>query len=151
MPYTWTATAMARTARQVHAGLNAVSVETTSPAGAGNTLSASANAATFLMCRIPNHAVIVDIIESHSTGAATNLADIGIDSTLSAFASQVTQGQINRGSVVANFPYAVENTDTQIPSYSTVKVSFTPGTNTAVCQCRLTVLYHMSPDALAGN
>ena len=148
MAYTFTATAFANQARQVHAGLNAVSVITTSPAAA--TLSASANASVFLMCKIPNHAVIVDVIESHSSGAATNLADVGIDDTISAFCSQVTQGQINRGSVVAGFPYRVNNADTAIPSYSIVKVGFAPGTDTAVCQCRLTVLYHMSePDITA--
>ncbi len=150
MAYTHTATAFANQARQVHAGLNAVSVITTSPAGTGFTLSASANATVFFMCKIPNHAVIVDVIESHSSGAATNLADVGIDDTISAFCSQVTQGQINRGTVVAGFPYRVNNADTAVPSYSIVKVGFAPGTDTAVCQCRLTVLYHMSePDITA--
>lgn len=144
MAYTHTATAFANQARQVHAGLNAVSAITTSPAGAGFTLSASANASVFFMAKVPNKAVIVDVIESHSTGAATNLADVGIDDTISAFCSQVTQGQVNRGSVIANIPYYVNITDTANPQYSIVKVGFAPGTNTAVCQCRLTVLFHMS-------
>lgn len=144
MAYTHTATAFVNQARQVHAGVNAVSAVTTSPAGAGYTLSASANATVFFMAKIPNKAVILDVIESHSSGANTNLADVGIDDTISAFCSQVTQGQVNRGSVLANFPYYVNNTDTANPSYSIVKVGFAPGTNTAVCQCRLTVLFAMN-------
>lgn len=146
MPYTWTATAYANSARQVHAGLNCVTARTTSASGAGNTLSASANAATFIMCKIPNKALIVDVIEWHSCGAATCLADVGIDSTLSAFASQVTQGQRNNASVIANLPYKVNNADTVIPSYSSVKVSLTAGTNTAVAQVNVSVLYYMAPD-----
>lgn len=144
MATTFTATAYAQSARQVHAGLNCVTIKTSSPSSI--TLSASANATTFLMCKIPNKAIIVDVIEWHSTGAATCLADVGIDATLSAFCSQVTQGQVNRGSVIANIPYKVNNADTVIPSYSGVRVSFAPGTNTAVCQCAISVLYHMSAD-----
>jgi hypothetical protein len=102
-----------------------------------------ASAQTILLCKIPNKATILDIIEHHTTGATTCPVDIGIDGTLSAFASQATQGVVNRASVGANLPYTVSLSDDAVANFATLKATPTLASSTTSFKLNLTVMYTM--------
>lgn len=103
----------------------------------------SASATTIFLCKIPNKATILELIEHHTTGAATCPVDYGIDGTLSAFISQGTQATVNRLSVGANIPYTVSLSDDAAVNYSILKATATPGTGTASLKIGFTVMYTM--------
>ncbi len=141
MTTTRTATAMSLVGRNMPSGTVARSVYFNNT----NTtdVTASANALRVQYCRIPNQASITYLQEWHSSGAATCLADIGIKDqvlTLSAFMSQVTQGQAN---FAPKLPYIVSITDTQSTAYAYIVGGFTLGTATSSFETRLNVIYSM--------
>ena len=111
-------------------------------------ITASANAVRVQLCRIPNGASICSLTESHSTGAATCLVDLGIKDqilTLSAFMSAVTQGQTNLPKVLA-LPYIVSITDTQATQYAYLVAGLTLGTATSSFEMAMNVIYTMDPN-----
>lgn len=138
MALTLTSTAYSQTPRSLHAGVESISFDYTTAAGV--TLSASANATVILGPRIPNGHSILAVMGSHSSGAATCPADIGIDATLSVFASQKAQGT-NALAGATNVPYKVSVSDDAVNQWQTVKVSLTPGTDTTAVNAKYTVLY----------
>lgn len=135
---TLTATTYAQAPRSLHAG----DVTVTGSFNSGST-EISASATTILLCKIPNRATIIDFREHHTSGAATCPVDYGIDGTLSAFASQVTQGTVNRLSVGANLNYQVSLSDDAAANYSVFKATATPGTGTASLKISYSITYTM--------
>lgn len=143
MALTFTSTAMTKVGRNMPSGTVARSVRWSMPAG--SVASASSNATIVQFCKIPNQASIMYLDEYHSSSAATCLADIGIKdqiTTLSAFMSQVTAGQVNRP-VLAKLPYVVSITDTQNTQYAYIVGAFTPGTNASTMKAVLNTIYTM--------
>jgi len=145
MTTTRTATAMSTVARDMPSGTIARSVRFNNT----NTtdITASANAVRVQFCRIPNGASICYLSEAHSTGAATATVDMGIKDqvlTLSAFMSQVTQGQNNVASAL-KLPYIVSITDTQATQYAYLVAGLTLGTATSSFEFALNVIYTMNP------
>lgn len=96
------------------------------------TASASANALVVLGQQVQNGLYIMGIDGYHTSGADTCPVDIGIDTNLSAIASQKTQGVnfVASNAVAGVFPYLVSISDSALPQYRTVKYGVTPGTNT---------------------
>jgi hypothetical protein len=141
MTTTYTATAMSAVSRNMPSGTVARSAYFNNT----NTtdITASANALRVQFFRIPNQASIMYLQEWHSCGANTCLADIGIKDqvlTLSAFMTQVTQGQANWA---AKLPYIVSITDTQATSYAYIVGGYTPGTATSSFEARMNCIYTM--------
>lgn len=141
MTTTRTATAMSLVARDMPSGTIARSVYFNNT----NTtdITASANALRVQFCKVPNQCSIMFLQEWHSSGANTCLADIGIKDqvlSLSAFMTQVTQGQAN---FAAKLPYIVSITDTQATQYGYIVGGFTVGTATSSFECRLNIIYSM--------
>lgn len=137
---TLTSTAMARTPTENYKGLTVKSIEFNSGA-----TEVGASATTVLMAKIPNGAIIVDIWGNHTCGAATCPVDLGIDATLSAFASALTLGTQARADVVANLPYKVSLSADAEPKYAVFKATATPGTATASVIVKYSVAYTMDP------
>jgi len=101
----------------------------------------STSATTVELMRVPNKCWITRVYVDHSSGAASSPMDIGVDTSLSAFASAVTQGA---GHVcVKGLPFRVSLTDTAEPQYVTVKATVTPGTATASVKINAVVEYQM--------
>ena len=101
------------------------------------------SAQTIFLCKIPNKATILDIIEHHTTGATSCPMDFGIDATLSAFVTQGTQGVVNRGSVGQNLPYTVSLSDDAANNFATLKATPSAATATTSFKCNWSVLYTM--------
>lgn len=134
---TLTATTFARDARSVEKGV----VSVTGQYLAGAALEASAQ--TILLCKIPNRATIVDIIEHHTTGATSCPMDFGIDATLSAFSSQGTQGTVNRLTVGANLGYQVSLSDDAANNYAILKATPVLASSTTSFKLTYTVTYSL--------
>ena len=146
MARTLTSTAYLATPKAIHTGVNSISFDYTNAAGAGNSLSASANATILLGPRIPNGATILEIVGAHSSGAGTMPVDIGIDTSLSKFSSQKAQG--NRAIVTGaggNLPFKVSVTENAAAQYRTVNFAITPGTDTALSKFNYTVYFTQDP------
>jgi hypothetical protein len=135
---TLTATAYANEPRAIETGLISKTIEFNS----GST-SIDVSATTILLCKLPNGATVVDMMEHHSCGAATCPADFGIDSTLSAFISGGAQATNNRMSVRNNIPYKVSVSDDATVRYGVFKATVTPGTATASVIIKTTIFYTM--------
>ncbi len=144
MARTLTSTAYAASPKALHAGVNSVSFDMTTASGAGNSLSASANATIILGAKIPTGATILDIVGHHSSGAATMPVDIGIDASVSKFASQKTLGA-RAIATKTTLPFKVSVTENAAAQYRTVTFGVTPGTDTAVAQFAYTVYMTMDP------
>ncbi len=142
---TLTATAAASTVqpRNVHAGLNSVSVQYNSSATA-----LSDSATTVLMCKVPNGATIVDVLEYHTTGAATCPTDLGIQGSLAAFNSAGTKATVNRAST--GVPYKVSLSDDATNQFVYVTATPTHGTSTTSFKCNLSVVYAMDDTNVDG-
>jgi len=135
---TSTAAASGVPPRAVLAGLNSLSVQFDSGA------TSLSGASTVYMAKIPSGATIVDVIQYHSSGAATCPMDIGISNatgSLSAFASQATQGTATHAE--KGVPYDVDASQTVTAGYEILKCTTTAGTETANVKINLTVLYTM--------
>lgn len=139
MAVTLTSTAYSATPRTVHEGVYSVSFDYTSPSGAGNSLSASANSTVILGPKIQNGTWILAVMGQHSSGAATMPVDIGLDDTISAIASQKTLGT-NAITTNGTLPYKVSLSDDATVQYRVLKLGVTPGTDTAVANFKYTVL-----------
>lgn len=137
MAITFTTTAYSATPRLVEKGVYSVSFDYTTTAGAS--LSASANSAVVLGPRIPNGVWILGVMGSHSSGAASCPVDIGVDNTISAIASQKTQGT-NAITSNTTLPFKVSVSDDAAAQYQTLKFGVTPGTDTAAVNFKYTVL-----------
>jgi hypothetical protein len=136
MAVTYTSTAYSATPRSVEKGAFTVSIDYTTPAGAS--LSASANGTIILGPRIPHGTHILRIEGSHSSGAATMPVDIGIDTSLSEFASQKASGT-NAITTKSTLPFRVSVSDDAAAQYRTLVFAATPGTDTAVANFKYTV------------
>ena len=138
---TSTAAASGVPPRAVHAGLNSLSVQFDSGA------TSLSGASTVYMAKIPSGATIVDVIQFHSSGAATCPMDIGMSTagdtanTLSALATQATQGSATHAT--RGVPYDVDASQTVTAGYEILKCTTTAGTETANVKINLTVLYTM--------
>lgn len=148
MPLTLTSTAYSAQPKMMPAGVDSVSFNYTSAAAV--TFCASANATVVLGPRIPTGCTILDIAGFSSSGAATTPVDIGIESSLSKFASQVTAGA-RVWATKTTLPYKVTVSDDAAALYKTVKFGVTPGTNTAVVQLAYTVYFTRDPGAGSFN
>lgn len=137
---TLTATAFASPARSLPSGVISRTIQYNS----GST-SIDASATTVFLCKIPNHATVLDVQVNHTAGSATCPVDYGIDATLSAFISQATLGVVTRAAVVANIPYKVSLSDDAAVQYSIFKATATPGTATASLKINATILYTLDP------
>ncbi len=146
MARTLTSTAYSALPKAIHAGVNSVSFDYVNAAGAGNSLSASANATVLLGAKIPTGATILDIIGSHSCGAATLPADIGIDASIAKFATAKAQGAraICSGNG-GNLPFKVSVTENAAAQYRTVTFGLAPGTDTALANVKYTVYFTQDP------
>lgn len=139
---TSTAAASGIPARHIHAGLQSKSVKFNAGATA-----MSDSATTVLMVKVPNKANVIDVIEYHTSGAATCPTDLGIGDDLSAFASGVTKGAVNRAST--GVPYKVSLSDDATNQFVYVKATPTHGTSTTSFKCNLTVVYTMDSDDIS--
>jgi hypothetical protein len=148
MPLTLTSTAYSALPKVNPSGVDSVSFNLTSAAAV--TFCASANATVILGPRIPAGSTILDIAGFTSSGAATAPVDIGIEASLSKFASQVTAGE-RAWATKTTLPYKVTVSDDAINQFKTVKFGVTPGTNTAVVQCSYTVYFTRDPGAGSFN
>lgn len=125
MAVTLTSTAYSATPRALHEGVYAVGFSYTSPA---TSLSASAAAVTIFGPRFQNGTVILGVIGSHNSGAATFAMDIGIDASLSCLASQKAQGTNAINALVNSLPYTVSCSE---DSFATAKLTGFPSSDTA--------------------
>ncbi len=137
MAQTLTSTAYAETPRSLHANLFTHGFNYTTPAGLS--LSASANSLVILGPRIMDQTWILGVIGSHSSGAATCPVDVGYDDTISAIASQMTQGA-NAIGLKTTVPLKITITDTTVTRYVTTKFGVTPGTDTTVINIKYNFL-----------
>lgn len=144
MAITITSTAYAAQPKVNVTGVDSVSFNLTTAAGV--TFCASANATIILGPRIPAGSTILDIAGFSSSGAGSNPCDIGIEASLSKFASQATQGA-RAWATKTTLPYKVTVSDDAVAQYKTVKFAYTPGTNTAVVQAAYTVYFTRDPGA----
>ena len=133
---TQTATSMSRPARSLPSGVISKTISFNS-----GTTSVS-GASVIEMCNIPNKATILDIVQYHTTGAASCPVDIGMKGdTASTFASAATQAAVSRAT--QGIPYRVSKSDDAANQFDTLTVTATPGTATASFKIDLTVLYTM--------
>ena len=138
MALTLTSTAYLAGPREIIAGVNSTSFDYTGAAGV--TFSASANATVILGAKIPNGSTILMISGSHSSGADTCPVDIGYDTSLSAFASQKTQGT-NAITTKTTLPFKVSVSDDAVNLYRVMRFGVTPGTETAAVRLNYTVYF----------
>src|SRR3990167_1951619 len=119
----------------------------------GTDITASANALTVQMVKVPHGAQIVSIIYQGTSGAATCPVYIGIEVTtgatnLSAFAAAVTIGAAFTVTPIGGvLPYTVSCPDSQATRYGKVYCAATPGTATSSIQMALTVFYTFQGNA----
>jgi hypothetical protein len=140
MAQTFTSTAYSATPKHLHTGVNAVSFDYTTPAGVS--LSASANSAVVFGPRIPNKAVILNVMGRHSSGATTCPVDIGVDNTISALASQRAQASTGTPTNL-EVPYRISLSDDAASLFSTIKFGVTPSSDTAVVRLQYVITYAM--------
>lgn len=113
----------------------------------GTDITASANALTVYMMRIPNRCQIVGIEYQGSSGAASCPAEIGIEvttgaTTLSRFATAITIGSAYLVTPLGGqLPFTVSCPDSQATQYAKMYVGLTPGTATSSIQVAMTVFY----------
>lgn len=111
------------------------------------TASASANALVVLGPKVQNQTYIMGIEGEHTSGAASCPVDIGYDTTISAFATQVTQGanRVASDFVAGIFPFLVSVSDDAAALYRVVKFGLTPGTNTTGAILKYNVVLNKNP------
>lgn len=143
MPLTLTSTAYSATPKACHTGEFTVNINYTSAAAV--TFCASANATVILGPRVEQGTTINDIFVYISSGAATTPVDVGIESSLSKFASQIGAGA-RTFCRTTNLPYKISVSDDAAALYKTIKYSVTPGTNTAVVKLKSTIRMTRDPD-----
>lgn len=136
MAQTLTSTAYLEEPKEIVAGVNSVSFDYTATVS----LSASANANVILGPKIPNGSTILQISGSHSSGAATMPMSIGYDDSLSAFASDKTQGT-NAITTKTSLPFKVSVSDDAANLFRVLKFSPVPGTETANAVFNYTVMF----------
>lgn len=138
MAVTLTSTAIAnnRAIPLLHAGVttNRVSYNSSS-----TSISASAGATTVLLMGVPNKTTIVELIEYHTTGAATCPTSFGVQGAATALISGATQGTVNRMSVTAQYDVSVS--DSAVAQYKILTCTPVPGTDTASFKVDVTVFY----------
>ena len=145
-----TSTAMSAVVKSMPSGLQSKGV---SYAYSGTDITASANALTVQLVKIPHGAQITDIVYVSSSGAATCPTDLGIEVTsgataISAFASQLTIGSVHQVSpLVGPLPYLVSCPDSQVTQYAKIYAGLTPGTATSSIQLAINVTYTMDGNA----
>ena len=137
---TLTASSFAKTPRSMPSGV----ISAFGTFNSGST-KMEASAQTVFMLKLPNRSQIIDVIEHHTTGATSAPTDIGIDASLSALASQATQGIVNRVSIGQRTPYQVSISDDATANYGILKVTPTLASSTTSYIVNITVLYTMDP------
>ena len=139
---TLTASAYSRVAREAIPGVNSITIAYNS----GST-EVENSATKILLARLPNHCKVLDIIEYHTTGAASCPISYGVGSDIDALATDLTQAVTNRAT--APMPIQISLTDTSIPLYEVFHATATPGTATASLKLSVAVLYQ--PNSPAGD
>lgn len=134
---TQTATTYAKDPRAIHAGVTSISGSYTH----SGTLDASA--VTIFLCKIPNRATILDLVETHTAGASSCPVDYGIDSTLSLLVSQATLGVVNRLSAAVGVGYQISLSDDAVANYSTLKATATLASATTSFVLKFNLTYSM--------
>lgn len=140
-------TATAMSASIIVANATGLTTKSTNYTYSGSDITASANALTVQMVKVPHGATIVDIVYQGSSGAATCPVDIGIEVTsgatnLSAFATAVTIGAAFTVTPLNDkLPFTVSCPDSQATRYGKVYCAATPGTATSSIQVAITVTY----------
>lgn len=132
---TFTTTAFNNPPRELFNGVNSV----TASANLGATTASGATVIFF--AKVPKGATILDVIETHTSGAATCPADIGYDGTTSAFITAGTTANVNRAAVAANIPLAIPAAGTTVTNYVKIIGTYTPGTATVSLKANCTVLF----------
>src|SRR6185437_15016570 len=122
---TYTSTVFAnQQPKAVHAGNQSQSGQIVWPAAS------SAGDVAFL-CKLPNKATIVEIIEDHSTGSTTQVLDFGLvvnsSATYSCFISGGAQATVNRRNVVG-IPIQVSTSDDGSVNYGILTAKVVSGT-----------------------
>lgn len=144
MAFTETSSAYAAEIKYVHEGIFPhLMIHTVS-----NTASASANALVVLGPRVQNQLYIMGLEGQHTSGADSCPCDIGYDTTISAFATQKTQGTnfVASDAVGGVFPFKVSVSDDAAALYRVVKFGLTPGTNTTGIILKYAVLLAADPN-----
>lgn len=119
----------------------------------GTDITASANALTVYMMRVPHASQIVEIEYRGSSGAASCPAEIGIEvttgaTTMSRFATAVTIGSAFFVTPIGGqLPFTVSCPDSQVTRYGKMYVGLTPGTATSSIQVAMTVFYTFQGNA----
>jgi hypothetical protein len=132
---TITASAFNNAPKQLFNGVNSVTARV-------NTGAITASGATpIFYAKVPKGATILDVIETHTSGAASCPGDIGYDATTSAFISQGTQGSVLRASVAANIPVSIPLPSTTVTNYVKIIGTYTPATAVTSLKGAVTVLY----------
>lgn len=150
---TTNATATAMSAAPITAPHTGLISKATDFTYTGATITASANALTVQMVKVPHGAQITEIVYQGSSGAASCPVDIGIEvtsgaTTISRFASQVTIGSAYTVTPIGGaLPFTVSCPDSQVTRYAKVYCGATPGTATSAIEVALNVVYTMGGNA----
>lgn len=113
----------------------------------GAVITASANALTVQMVKVPHGATIVGIDYQGSSGSDSCPVDIGIEVTsgatsMSRFATAVTIGSAYRVTPLGGkLPFTVSCPDAQATRYGKVYCGATPGTATSAIELAINVFY----------
>lgn len=119
----------------------------------GADITASANALTVYMMKVPHGAQIVEIEYQGSSAATLMPVDIGIEVTsgqtaISRFASQVAAGSTYFVTPLGGqLPFTVSCPDSQLTRYGKMYVGVTPSTLTSSIQLAMTVFYTFQGNA----
>lgn len=119
----------------------------------GADITASANALTVYMMKIPTGSQIIEIEYKGSSAATLMPVDIGIEVTsgqtaISRFASQVASGAVYFVTPLGGqLPFTVSCPDSQLTQYGKMYVGVTPSTLTSSIQVAMTVFYTFQGNA----
>lgn len=131
--------------KALHAGVNVVSGTWNDP----GTLSASGSGLV-LFCKVPVGAKIVDLVEYHSTGATSQVLNIGLrhgasaSFAASAILGAAAQATVNAGA--ATLPIDVTGEDTANERFKYVTISRQSGTATTSLKVRMSIMFTLDSD-----
>ena len=150
---TTNATATAASASIIVNMPTGITTKSTNYTYSGSDITASANALTVYMMKVPTGSQIVEIEYKGSTGATLMPVDIGIEvtsgaTTLSRFASQVAAGAVYFVTPLGGqLPFTVSCPDSQLTKYGKMYLGVTPSTLTSEIQLAMTVFYTFQGNA----
>jgi hypothetical protein len=139
---TYTASSFNRAAKGPHTGVQAVVGEFSFPA-------ASSVGDVVFLAKIPEGAVVVELVEYHSTGATAQALDIGLAAggpgggtiSSSCYISGGAQATVNRYAMELNFGHIISLSAAAQPRYGILSAKVASGSNTTSLKIKFTVLY----------